>query len=57
MCSPIDHLREDLVHVRILLPDIVDDLLDSLIPLALLFEVCAGLLFGNGRLEIVYKSK
>ena len=53
MCSPIDHLREDLVHVRILLPDIVDDLLDSLIPLALLFEVCAGLLIGNGRLEIV----
>jgi len=53
MCSPIDHLGKDLLHVRILFSNIVDNCLNGLIPLALLFEVGAGLIFGNGGLESV----
>ena len=53
MCSPIDDLGKDLVHVRILLPDVIDDTLDRLITLTLLFEVLAGLLLGNGGLELI----
>lgn len=51
--SPLGQLGEDLVHGRVLLSHIVNDVLDDLVLLALLLQVLAGVLLGNLSLEAV----
>ena len=53
MGSPLGQLGEDLVHGRVLLSHIVNDVLDDLVLLALLLQVLAGVLLGNLSLEAV----
>ena len=56
-CSPLHELAEDLVHGRVLLALLVDDILDDLVLALHIFEVLAGLFDLDLGLEAVCRNE
>jgi hypothetical protein len=55
--SPLGQLGENFVHSGVLLAQLVDNSFDLLVPLALLFQILAGLVLRNLRLEAVCRNE
>lgn len=55
--SPALEPSKDLVGTGVLTAQVIDDLLNNLVSLALLLQVGTGLLLGDRRLELVYTNK
>ena len=51
---PLNQFAEDLVHCRVLLASVLQNLFNDLVALTLLFKVLTGLFFRNLGLELVY---